>query len=203
MMTFYKKYIPNLPTLLFFILFIVGFLEMVFYFIYIYLPMERVWGKNIGVPKDLPSLSSIINPGMLIEESPNFSDAKKNIHLDKIDFFKKEVSKLENKSEFLKSVELSYVVSGDVYDLHSFNNNNKSYSLILRNKDGTEFVEDITDQELKNIKISLITFSPKFSKTEAGMGSIYLGDYVIFKRSIEVLDDGMRSKIEIEIYAKH
>lgn len=197
-----SKFNKNLPHILLVILFVVSSLEAFFYFYRIYIPASFLYTKSNSFPLEIPALSQLIKPTQITSEDMSLEDAQKVFYPDKFDILKNEIYAMISKnSKFLKYSDVNYIYSGTVKDIKTTNDGN--INLTLNNEAGENLKTSFSTSELQQTKVFLILVSgPSPSHTESKLESAQKGDYLIIKRSTDLLKTGNEIKTEIEIYRK-
>lgn len=186
-----------------FIIAIITFIEIAFYFIYIFKPVDRIAGKDIGVPKGIPTTSEILTPVSLSRYIIQ-SDESKILYSERLDIFIKDVeSIMQSKSNFVKIVESNYTIAGTVVEIDTIGNTNSEvglgYDITLKNLTGDKYKEHISASEARYTQVYLRTISSvNYSTAEKVPFDVKVGDYLIIKRSTNLLNPA-EMNIEIEI----
>src|SRR5687767_13856047 len=96
-------------------IFAVSSLEIIVYFAYIYKPFDRLSRKVSWDPKEIPSISEILTPQVIMGEDIVVDDTLKHLYLEKLNNYSEGLNRtLSNGSSFVKVSEANYVVSGTV-----------------------------------------------------------------------------------------
>ncbi len=176
---------------------VASFLEIFFYFIYIYKPLDRLAGRDVGTPREIPSVSDLFTP-ILLSDNVTKANETKTFYPDKVNNFI-EILKaiMPSKSSFVKAAEVNYVVADEVFESKVGAN---GYEVTLKNNVGDEHKEYLNSSEMQYAKVFLRTTSPRgFSRDLGAFSDIKKGDYMVIKRTTNLLTVGDKVDIEIEI----
>lgn len=160
-------------------------------------------GRDLGVPRGIPTTSEIFTP-IIFSQYFTHADESKIFYSDRLANFKEDFRSIMSiKSSFVKKSEASFVLGGyfvEVKFLSSENNSDSSgYEITLKNSTGDRFIQRIKPTEASNVKMFLRSLSSvNFSREESGPSDLKPGDYVLIKRSTNLLNPA-ESNIEIEI----
>jgi hypothetical protein len=180
---------------------LVTFLEITFYFIYIFKPIDRITGHDLGVPKGIPVASEIMTP-ILLSRYINQADEIKDFYPKRLgDYTKSVESIIQSKSSFMKTAEANYILAGTVQEIITVKDANNdifpAYNITLKNSTGDKYLEHISSSEAQYVQVSLETVTPgNFSTTKKDITDIINGDYISIKRSDNLLNP---SEVNIEI----
>ena len=150
--------------------------------------------KYSFIPSDIPKISKIFNPDIIISQGLSSGDEVKEFYLDKTNGFLDKARLFEKQdTKFIKKSNLSYVVAGNIYSIDG----NK---ITLYNTKGEKYVEEINLDEINNSKVYLLLMSPTNpTRTEAKVSDMKLDDYLILEKSINLLNDSTKIDISIEL----
>lgn len=176
-------------------------LQLLFYFIYIFKPLDRLANKDIGTPAGIPTTSELFTPEFLNQYVTKW-DETKIYYSGRLPEFSNSVNVLAVKnSSFIKQVDASYMVGGDVADITPKNTEGlyTGYDITLKNKSGDSYLERISPVEAQFAKVYMHTMvASSFSRAQRLLSDIKVGDYLIVKRITNLLNP-VETNIEIEI----
>lgn len=183
---------------------IVTTLELLFYFIYIFKPIDRIMGKDISTPRGLPTASELFTP-ILLNKYITTSNETKTLYSGRLSEFENSLkNKMAENSSFIKVAESNYVVGGEVVSITPAAQVNTgvpvAFDITLKNTlNKKEYIEKISSVEAMYLKTYLIRVNLKdFSRELISLGQIKAGDYLVVKRSTNLLNPS-ETNIEIEI----
>jgi hypothetical protein len=185
---------------------IATFLEISFYFFYIFKPIDRLMGRDLEMPRDIPMASDIFTKASVSRYILQADEAKK-IYSDRVNSFIDETEEIaKDDSSFLKIVEADYVLGGNVENINPIqedgNQTNISYDLSLGNSRGQKYSLHLSSSELRYAKIYL---KEEISKNNLGVEesdfNVQVGDYLTLKRTTNLLNPA-EVKTVIEIFKK-
>jgi len=182
---------------------IASFLEITFYFVYIFKPIDRLAGKDIGVPRGIPTTSEMFT-SILLNQYITQADESKTFYSQRLDDFTQELkSVMLTKSSFVKLAEANYTVAGTVQVIKTTNDVSggifPGYDIILKNSSGGEMTEHLSPSEAQYAQVTLITIKLGNLYTEKkALTDISVKDYLVIKRSTNLLNP-KELNIEIEI----
>lgn len=187
------------------VIILVSFVEIAFYFVYIFKPLDRLAGRDIGVPLGIPQTSELFTPSLLNQYATQNNEVKK-YYADRLNDFSATLKpKMSTKSSFVKSIEANYTVTGKVFKITPLAKVNDSpfvaYDITLENLTGDKFYDHLEASEVQYLKLFLRDISPdgkNFSRNYATLSDVKEGDYIVIKRSTNLLNP-TEINIEAEI----
>ncbi len=184
-------------------IFAITSLEIIFYFAYIYRPFDRLSRKTIGDTKEIPNLSEILTPKVVVGEDVKIDDSLKSIYLGKLDNYSNLLrTSISAGNSFVKVAKSGYVVSGTVEAVKPgvAGSANSRFEISFKNALGARYTESIDLNEVENIKVSLILMSKDFpGKSDSSLTGIEPGDYLILEKSVNLLNANNKFDINAEI----
>ena len=163
-------------------------------------------GRDLEMPRDIPMASDIFTKASVSRYILQADETKK-LYSDRVDSFLNETESIaKNDSSFLKIVETSYVLGGNVESVspkeEDSNQINISYDLSLGNSRGQKYSLHLSSSELRYAKIYL---KEEISKNNLGVEEsnfdVQVGDYLTIKRTTNLLNPA-EVKTVIEIFKK-
>lgn len=187
------------------VIILVSFIEIAFYFIYIFKPVDRFAGRDIGVPRGIPQTSELFTPSLLNQYVTQNNEIKKFYSERLSDFTALLKPKMLTKSGFVKSIEANYTVSGKVFKITPLDKVNGSpfvaYDITLENYSGDKYYDHLDAVESQYLKVSIRNLAidgKNFTKSYATLADVKEGDTLIIKRSTNLLNP-LEVNIEAEI----
>ena len=163
-------------------------------------------GRDLETPRDIPMASDIFTKASVSRYILQADESKK-VYSDRVNGFLNETESIaKNDSSFLKVVETSYVLGGNVESVspkeEGGNRANISYDLSLGNSRGQKYSLHLSSSELRYAKIYL---KEEISKNNLGVEesdfNVQVGDYLTLKRTTNLLNPA-EVKTVIEIFKK-
>jgi hypothetical protein len=180
-----------------------AFLEVTFYFVYIFKPIDRIAGRDLGVPRGVPTASEIFTSPLLSSYFKQ-ADESKIFYSERLGGFTEEFGSLmSSKSSFVKTAEANYTLAGTVQEIKIVEDKNDGvfpgYDITLKNSTKEKYEEHISPSEAQYARVYLrIISTDKFSREEMDLADIKVEDYLVVKRSTNLLNPA-EVNIEIEI----
>lgn len=178
------------------------FFEIAFYFVYIFKPIDRIAGRDLGAPRGIPSVSEVFMP-IRLSQYIMHADESKTFYSERLNGFSEELKTLMlSGSSFVKISEASYTLAGTVEEIKALEDTEGSplgYDITLKNLFGDKHIEHITFSEARSAQVSLrIVSQSNLSVEEKTFTDIKGGDYLAIKRSTNLLNPA-ETNMEIEI----
>lgn len=188
------------------VLSLLSFLEIFFYFIYIFKPIDRLRGRDLLTPKGFPESSEVFAPVAMGDYVIRNDDFKKFFTGRLTDFANIISPVFSSNSTFVKSSEANYVIAGTVVSVKVVSDVNTNFNLgteiVLTNSTGGKYALMLTDQEVQFARIFAITNQGgTYERTQKAITDISKGDYVSVKKSFNLLNPE-EVNIDIEILSK-
>ena len=157
--------------------------------------------KNIGLRQGTPSVSDIFSP-LTISPYVKQSEENKTFYSQRLSDFEKDFnSVVSSKSSFVKTAEAAYTLGGTVSEIspRSDASNQIGYDITLKSLSGDTFVVQLSPLEAQFAKVFLRTsISLDVSRTQKKFSDIKVGDYLVIKRSTNLLNPA-EVNIDVEI----
>lgn len=180
-----------------YILGIVTFLEITFYFIYIFKPLDRLLGKDVGTPRGIPTASELLAPSSSARYVMQSNESKTFYSKRLEDYTKNLNSIIESKSTFVKIAEANSVLGGVVKAIKE--KDDGGFDIVLNDPEGNNFTQTLSAVEVQYVQVFLERQSgSNYSKSKKYFSDITINDFVSIKRSINLLNPA-EENIEITI----
>jgi hypothetical protein len=195
-----KKLKDKITIPLLILLFIAGAFEIITYFYYIYTPASKIFGRAPSYRLEIPALSQLLKQDQATTESVSLADINHELHTEVLNSFSGEIGrKISEQNTFVKNSTMDFVITGDITGIEK--SDNGSITVDLTNSTGAAATEVFGEEELKDIKVSLIIASlTDPSKSDAKLDHAQAGDYLIMRTFTNLLDKDGRVVKEIEIF---
>lgn len=174
-------------------------LEVVFYFIK---------GTFIGVPSGIPKTGDIFSP-IVLNQYYMTADEHKTFYNQRLNDFASTFNlEIASKSSFVKTAEADYVIGGTVVGVKPITStvpgDGFGYDITLKNSSSDSYIEHIDPTEVRYVQVFLRSLSSStISKAVASLSQVKAGDYLVIKRSTNLLNpDELNIDIEILRYLK-
>lgn len=184
---------------IFLLVFAISALELIFYFFYIYKPVQKIAGTDKSYLIEFPTVSQILSPSQLTTDSISFEDHLKTFNTQKgINFLESAGRDLSGENTFVKAVNLDSIVGGEVVTFDKDKNN--TLKITLTNSTKTRIVKVFNLADWQNAKTDLVLLSPVSpSRIPATLDDTRPGDYLIIKKSVNLLTEDTLYIFEFEI----
>lgn len=175
---------------------------------YLYLTLNPVNTANSKIrflAEEIPTISEILNPRIILNEGISVADDKKVFYSAKLNEFSKWMENFPVKdTQFIKKTSISYVVSGNVYSVKEIKDKGSdeisSYQITLYNSNGDKFIEIVNMNEVNILSAYLQLMSlTNPLRSETTISEIEVNDYLILERSTNLLTESSKTDIRIEL----
>lgn len=175
----------------------VSALEILFYFFFIFKPLDRLAGRDIGVPRGVPTTSELFTSPLMSPYITRFDETKKFYSYRLGTYSDSLKSVVADKSSFVKVAEADYAVGGNVVVIKG--NTTLGYDITLTNSTKAQYIEHLDPSESQFAKVFIRKMSVNnLERSYAELVDVKVGDFLLTKRSANLLNPA-ETNIEIEI----
>lgn len=158
-----------------------------------------------GLAMGIPSLADIFSP-IILSQYYKQADGSKVFYASRLNEFANGFQPIMNgNSSFVKTAEADYTIGGTVVKISPITNqsliygNILGYDFLIKNSTSTSFDLKITPAEAQYAQVSLRNLSSGgYSKDAGNLSDVKPGDYLVVKRSINLLNSS-ETNLDVEI----
>jgi hypothetical protein len=165
---------------------------------------DRITNYKFDIPHALPKFSELFTPFDL-RDYITLEEQDKKFYPQKLTSFSQFLQPIFNSnSSFVKEVEASYVVAGEVVKVNrsvsGYSKEVNEYEVIVENIYGRKYSEKINLLEIKEVNVWIRQVAEgSFVRSQGSLDDLQIGDYFVLRKKTNLLDSEDQTSVEVEI----
>jgi hypothetical protein len=190
------------------VLWIIGMLAsveiLVFFAFTFFESPDRITNYKFDIPHALPKFSELFTP-LNLRDYITLEEQDKKFYPQKLTKFSQFLEPIFNSdSSFVKEVEASYIVAGEVVEINrsisSYSMEVHEYEVVVENIYGQRYSEKINLLEIKEVNVWIRQVAEGgFVRNQGSLDDLRIGDYFVLRKKTNLLDSEDQSSVEVEI----